>query len=147
MDTHPLLQGIEPPSGYSFKRALQLADSVGSELVIYIDAIESKHIKRGVATFFFGAEGKFSAIGRPLAQCIHDEMAGLAGVDNRGCSSENSVILGKPHAPAVRVELGNLSDRIDRARLGDRQHINQLADAISRGISRLYELNLPDSLQ
>lgn len=46
-------------------------------------------------------------------------------------------------APTVRVELGNLSHPIDRARLRDPRHILALADAITRGISRLYGLELP----
>jgi hypothetical protein len=43
----------------------------------------------------------------------------------------------------VRVELGNINDHGDRARLENQEHQQQLATAIMMGISRLYELELP----
>jgi N-acetylmuramoyl-L-alanine amidase len=143
LNDHPILQGAEFPEGYGAERAAQLADSINAELVIYLDVLDDPGTRPGVATYFFKTSTADSAIGAPLARCIHDELRQVDGVDDRGCSGEDSHLLQVPKAPTVRVELGNLSHPLDRARLQDPQHIQDLADAITRGISRLYGLELP----
>ena len=143
LNDHPILQGAELPKGYTPERAAQLADSIDAELVIYLDILNNPSIASGVATYYFSTGTSDSAIGTPLAKCIHDELERVPGVNDRGCIGEDSHLLQQPNAPTVRVELGNLSDPDDRARLGDQEHLHQLATAIMLGISRLYELELP----
>jgi N-acetylmuramoyl-L-alanine amidase len=143
LNDHPILQGAEFPEGYTAERAAQLADSINAELVIYLNVLDDPGTRLGVATYFFKTNTADSAIGAPLARCIHDELRQVDGVDDRGCNGEDSQLLQAPKAPTVRIELGNLSHPIDRARLQDPQHIQDLADAITRGISRLYGLELP----
>ena len=144
LNDHPFLQGAEFPEGYNPERAVQLADSIHAELVIYLDVLDSPEVGPGVATYFYRAGESDSAIGTPLAECIHDELIRVPTVRDRGCTGEDSPLLQGPNAPTVRVELGNLSDPDDRARLGDRGNIRQLANAIMLGISRLYDLELPN---
>jgi N-acetylmuramoyl-L-alanine amidase len=143
LNDHPILQGAEFPEGYTPERAVQLANSIDAELVVYLDVLDSADTEPGIATFFFSTGTSDSAIGAPLAGCIHDELTGLPEVSNRGCKGEDSPLLQGPNAPTVRIELGNLSDQADRARLEDRRYIKQLASAIMTGISRLYDLDLP----
>jgi len=143
LNDHPILQGAEFPAGYTAERAAQLADSIDAELVIYLDVLDDSSARPGVATYFFKTSTSDSAVGAPLARCIHDELRQVQGVVDRGCSGEDSHLLQAPEAPTVRVELGNLSHPLDRTRLQDPQHIQDLADAITRGISRLYDLELP----
>jgi N-acetylmuramoyl-L-alanine amidase len=145
LNEHPILQGEEFPEGYTPGRTSQLANSIDAELVIYLGVLDSAEAEPGVATFFFSTGTSDSAIGAPLAECIHDELIRVPGVRNRGCKGEDSSLLQKPNAPTVRIELGNLSDHDDRARLEDRNHTKRLALAIMTGISRLYDLNLPGS--
>lgn len=143
LNDHPILQGAEFPEGYTPDRAAQLADSIDAELVIYLDVPDDPATGPGVATYFFKTATSDSAIGAPLARCIHDELRRADRVPDRGCAGEDSHLLQAPQAPAVRVELGNLSHRSDQARLQDLRHIQDLANAIILGISRLYDLELP----
>jgi len=143
LNDHPILQGAELPEGYTPERATQLADSIDAELVIYLDILNSPSAGPGIATHFFSAGTSDSAIGAPLATCIHDELIRVTGVRDRGCSGEDSHLLQQPNAPTVRVELGNINDQSDRVRLENQAHQRQLATAIMLGISRLYELELP----
>ena len=144
LNEHPILQGEEFPEGYTPGRTSQLANSIDAELVIYLGVLDSAEAEPGVATFFFSTGTSDSAIGAPLAECIKI-IDSVPGVRNRGCKGEDSSLLQKPNAPTVRIELGNLSDHDDRARLEDRNHTKRLALAIMTGISRLYDLNLPGS--
>ncbi len=146
LNNHPILQADEVPEGYTPERAAQLADSIDAELVIYLDIVNSPSVGSGIATYFFSAGSSDSAIGAPLATCIHDELIRVAGVRDRGYIGEDSYLLQRPNAPTVRVELGNINDPGDRAHLEDQEHQHQLATAIMVGISRLYELELPEAL-
>ena len=143
LENHPLLQGAEFPEGYTAERTTQLADSIDAELVIYLDVLDDPGIGPGEATYFFKTSTSDSAVGAPLARCIHDELRQVHEVVDRGCIGEDSHLLQAPQAPTVRVELGNLSHPLDQRRLQEPQHIQDLADAITRGISRLYDLELP----
>jgi hypothetical protein len=144
LNDHPILQGAEFPEGYTAERAAQLADSINAELVIYLDVLDDPVTEPGVATYFFKTSTADSTIGAPLAMCIHDELRQVAGVGDRGCSGETSHLLQAPKAPTVRVELGNLGQPLDRTRLQNPQHIQHLAGALTRGITRLYSLELPE---
>ncbi|HEU5390999.1 MAG TPA: peptidoglycan-binding protein [Streptosporangiaceae bacterium] len=143
LNEHPILQGERFPEGYTPERTVQLANSIDAELVLYLDVLDSPDVEPGIATFFFSTGTSDSAIGAPLAGCIHDELVRVPGVIDRGCKGEDSPLLQGPNAPTVRIELGNLRHHADRARLEDRAHIKRLADATVTGISRLYDLNLP----
>ena len=143
LNDHPILQGAEFPEGYTPERAAQLADSIDAELVIYLDVLSTPDTGPGIATYFFSTATSDSAVGAPLARCIHDELKRVVGADDRSCRGEDSHLLQQPKAPTVRVELGNLNYQIDRERLEDQGHIHLLARAIMIGISRLYELELP----
>ncbi len=144
LNDHPILQGAEFPEEYTAERVAQLADSINAELVIYLDVLDDPGTPPGAATYFFKTSNIDSAVGAPLAMCIHDEIRQVGGVSDRGCNGEDSHLLQAPKAPTVRVELGNLSQPLDRARLQNPQHIQHLADAITRGITRLYGLELPE---
>jgi len=144
LNKHPVLQGAEFPERYSPDRAIHLANSIDAELVIYLDVLDNSEIPPGIATFFFHTGEYDSAIGTPLAECIHDELIRVPGVRDRGCIGEDSFLLQGPKAPTVRIELGNLRDPGDQERLKDGSHIKQLVAAITTGISRLYDLDLPE---
>lgn len=143
LDHHPLLQGAEFPEEWTPERAIRQANSIRAELVLYLDVLDTPDVGPGAATFFFHTGAVDSAIGAPLAACIHDELTKVPGVGDRGFMGEDSPLLQGPAAPTIRVELGNISHSDDRIRLEARDHIKQLTDAIVAGISRLYDLDLP----
>jgi Putative peptidoglycan binding domain/N-acetylmuramoyl-L-alanine amidase len=143
LNSHPVLQGAEFPEKYNPSRAFLLANSIDAELVVYLDVLDSAEAGPGVATYFFRIGSSDSAIGAPLAECVHDELIRVANVRDRGCHGEDSFLLQRPKAPTVRIELGNLADPGDRSRLEDPEHLRKLARAIMLGISRLYDLDLP----
>jgi peptidoglycan hydrolase-like protein with peptidoglycan-binding domain len=137
-------QGADIPPSHTPERAAQLADSIDAELVVYLDVIDDTGTGAGIATYYFGTATSDSAIGRPLAECIHDEIVRRTGVADRGCIGEDSRILQQPKAPTVRIELGNLAAAQDRSRLADPDHLRNLAAGMMSGVSRLYALDLPD---
>jgi len=145
LNNHPILQGAEFPAGYTPNRSFMLANSIDAELVVYLDVQDSADIEPGIATFFFRTGMSDSAVGAPLAECIHDELVRIPDVLDRGCKGENSLLLQRPKGPTVRVVLGNLGHQEDRVRLEDPEYARLLAGAIMAGISRLYELDLPSS--
>jgi peptidoglycan hydrolase-like protein with peptidoglycan-binding domain len=144
LNNHPILQGAEFPEGYTPNRSFLLANSIDAELVVYLDVQDSPDIKPGIATFFFRTGSSDSAVGAPLAECIHDELMRIPDMRDRGCTGENSLLLQRPKGPAVRVVLGNLGHPLDRVRLEDQEYAESLAKAIMMGILRLYDLDLPE---
>ena len=143
LNNHPILQGAEFPEGYTPNRSFLLANSIDAELVVYLDVQDSRDIAPGIATFFFRTGLSDSAVGAPLADCIHDELLRIPDVRDRGCTGEDSLLLQRPKCPAVRVLLGNLGHPADHMRLQDQEYAKSLASAIMTGILRLYDLNLP----
>lgn len=145
LNDHPILQGAVVPEGYTWQRTAQLADSIDAEMVIYLDVADDSDREPGIASYFFSIGKSESAIGTPLARSIHNELTRITGVNDRGAHGVDSHVLQQPEAPTVRVVLGNLGNKDDARRLRDPEDIRMLANAIMQGISRLYDLELPEA--
>jgi N-acetylmuramoyl-L-alanine amidase len=93
---------------------------------------------RGVSTYYYGTVIDRSLVGARLAELIQQEI--LSRTDFLDCRShpKSWEILRRTRMPAVRIELGYLTNPGDAARLGSAEFRDELAEAIVVAIQRLY---------
>jgi N-acetylmuramoyl-L-alanine amidase len=93
---------------------------------------------RGVATYYYGTASDRSLVGARLAELIQQEI--LARTDLLDCRSHPKTweLLRRTRMPAVRIELGYLTNPGDAARLGRPEFRDELAEAIVVAIQRLF---------
>lgn len=118
------------------------ANRMNADLLVSIHCVTSPSPKaHGLATFYFGdpGGGVHSYAGRKLADRIQDSMC--RSTDALDCRTHPRTwdILRLTRMPAVRVEVGYLSNADDAARLADRMHLDALAEAIAAGLIEYCE--------
>ena len=93
---------------------------------------------QGVSTYYYGTVNDRSLVGSRLADLIQEEI--LARTDLLDCRShpKSWALLRTTRMPAVRVELGYLSNSDDAARLARADFRDDLAEAIVVAIQRLF---------
>jgi N-acetylmuramoyl-L-alanine amidase len=93
---------------------------------------------RGVSTYYYGTVKDRSLVGARLADLIQQEI--LARTDLLDCRShpKSWELLRRTRMPAVRIELGYLSNAGDAARLAVPEFRDELAEAIVLAIQRLF---------
>ena len=92
----------------------------------------------GVSTYYYGTLIDRSLMGARLAELIQQEI--LARTDFLDCRShpKSWELLRRTRMPAVRIELGYLTNPGDAARLGNAEFRDELAEAIVVAIQQLY---------
>ncbi len=92
----------------------------------------------GVSTYYYGTLIDRSLVGARLAELIQQEI--LARTDFLDCRShpKSWELLRRTRMPAVRIELGYLTNPGDAARLGNAEFRDELAEAIVVAIQQLY---------
>lgn len=93
---------------------------------------------RGVSTYYYGTVKDRSLVGARLADLIQHEI--LSRTDLLDCRShpKSWELLRRTRMPAVRIELGYLSNPGDAARLAVPEFRDELAEAIVLAIQRLF---------
>ena len=124
----------------------QFANEVGGDLFLsmHSDANRSP-LAQGVASFHFGtATGSTSTIGETLAGFIQRELVVRTGL--RDCRAHRKTwdTLRLTRCPAVRVEIGYLTNPDDRLRLADPSFRDVVAEGILVAVKRLYLLGQND---
>lgn len=116
----------------------EFANRIGADLLVSIscDSIPCAQA-HGFATFYYGdpAGGVHSYAGRKLAERIQDQLGEhTASLD---CHSHPRTwdILRLTRMPAVRVDIGYLSNEQDAAQLRDPKHQARVAEAIAAAIT------------
>jgi N-acetylmuramoyl-L-alanine amidase len=122
------------------------ANEVGADLFLSLhnDANRSP-LAQGVASFHFGtAGGSTSTIGETLAGFIQRELVVRTGL--RDCRAHRKTwdTLRLTRCPAVRVEIGYLTNPDDRRRLADPAFRDVVAEGILVAVKRLYLLGKND---
>jgi N-acetylmuramoyl-L-alanine amidase len=127
------------------------ADRVGFANAAEADIVISLHVDgdvnpdcNGVACYYFGTapdpdgRSRRSALGAALADLIQREI--VARTDLRDCRVHPKTweLLRGTRMPAVRVEVGYLTNEHDAARLASPQFRDAVAEAIVAGVQRLY---------
>ncbi|MSO27209.1 MAG: N-acetylmuramoyl-L-alanine amidase [Candidatus Nanopelagicales bacterium] len=140
LGTQVLLTHLAQPSGVldEAERA-NFANRTGADLVVSIHVTQIvSPTPSGAATFYFGAPdgGAHSANGRALAELIQNELCGRTSALDCRTHPRTWDLLRLTRVPAVRVELGYLSNPVDAARLCDVRMQDASAEAIATGIKR-----------
>ncbi|HET6502136.1 MAG TPA: N-acetylmuramoyl-L-alanine amidase [Amycolatopsis sp.] len=113
-------------------------------LSLHCDGNQSPHA-RGVATFHFGnGYGTTSTVGELLAGFIQRELAARTGLLDCRTHAKTWEILRLTRCPAVRIEIGYLTNADDRARLSDPAFRDVVAEGILVAVKRLYLLGEGD---
>lgn len=117
------------------------ANAAEADLVISLhsDAHPSPHAS-GVATFFYGNRGygHHSPVGEQFAGLVQREI--VARTDLVDCRTHVKTwdLLRRTRMPAVRIELGYLTNPGDAARLADGRFRDVVAEAVAVAVQRLY---------
>jgi N-acetylmuramoyl-L-alanine amidase len=118
-----------------------LAREVGADVVIclHCDAHASPDA-RGVATYYWGDArvGSSSAVGSRLAGLIQREIVARTDVLDCRTHARTFDVLRMTSMPAVRVDVGYLTNPQDACRLADPGFRDLIADALVVAVQRLY---------
>ena len=118
-----------------------LANEVNADLMLslHIDGSPSK-LATGIATFHFGTDsGATSTVGETLAELVQRELVARTQMTDCRVHHRTWDILRLTKMPAIQVELGYLSNDVERDRLiRDDSLRNTLADGILVAVKRLY---------
>jgi N-acetylmuramoyl-L-alanine amidase len=102
-------------------------------------------LAQGVASFHFGTlHGSTSTIGEALAGFIQRELAARTGLRDCRAHPKTWDILRLTRCPAVRVEIGYLTNPDDRRQLSDPAFRDVVAEGILVAVKRLYLLGEND---
>lgn len=115
------------------------ANDLGADLVVslHVDRADSA-LPHGVATFYFGDPrgGHHSPSGRILAQRLHEEIITRTDVLDCRVHPRTWDLLRMTRMPAVRVELGYVSNAGDLKRLRSATFQDAIADALTTGLTQ-----------
>jgi len=117
------------------------ANSLGADLLIslHMDTAGSA-AANGTATYFYGhrALGTRSAMGGRFADLLQRELTARTDLLDCGTHEKTWDLLRRSRMPAVRLELGYLSNPADAARLADPGFRDVVAEAVVVAVQRLY---------
>ena len=139
--------GIEAPEGAggpgrpSEEDQASFANAAGADLLL------SLHVNRhpnpaaaGVATYYYGNDeyGHYSTVGERLADLVQREICARTDLLDCRVHAKTWDVLRRTRMPAVRVEVGYLSNPGDAARLADPAFRDVLAEAVAAAVQRMY---------
>lgn len=120
---------------------ISLANSTAADLIISLHADSYPNEKaHGVATYFYGssAHGIHSVVGERFASLIQREICARTDLLNCRTFAKTWDLLRLTKAPAVRIDLGYLTNPHDAERLGRGDFRDVIAEALVIAIQRLY---------
>lgn len=122
------------------------ANSAGGDLVLSLHTDgHPTTLAHGLATFHFGtSNGTSSTLGEALAEFIQRELTARTGMLDCGTHPKTWELLRMTRMPAVRVELGYLTNSQDRRKLLDPAFRDVVAEGIVVAVKRLYLLGEND---
>ena len=122
------------------------ANNAGANLVLSLHTdSHPTAMAHGVATFHFGTgNGVTSTVGEALAQFLQRELTARTGMLDCGAHPKTWELLRMTRMPAVRIELGYLTNPEDRHRLLDPACRDVIAEGILVAVKRLYLLGEND---
>ena len=120
---------------------IALANSANTDLVISLHADNYiNEIAHGVATYYYGSEAHSvrSVVGERFAALVQREITARTDLLNCRTHAKSWDLLRLTKAPAVRIDLGYLSNPGDLKRLSDSTFRETLVESIMIAIQRLY---------
>jgi N-acetylmuramoyl-L-alanine amidase len=124
----------------------RFANDTGADLFLslHVDANRSP-LAQGVACFHFGTgNGTTSTVGEALAGFIQRELAARTGMLDCHTHPATWESLRMTRCPAVRIEIGYVTNAADRAKLVDPNFRDLVAERILIAVKRLYLLGEND---
>jgi N-acetylmuramoyl-L-alanine amidase len=127
-----------------------LANGIDADLFLSLHIDSSPNpLASGVASYYFGSYGVAgratgSAIGARLAELLQDEIRTRTDLLDCRTHAKTWALLRLTRMPAVRLELGYLSNATDSRRLASAEFRDALAEAVVVAVERLY---LPDEAE
>jgi len=131
------IEGADAPPTDAERAAFANAAEADLLISLHVDGDENPSC-HGISTYYYGTPNDRSLVGARLAELIQAEV--LACTDLLDCRSHRKSweLLRTTRMPAVRIELGYLTNAGDAARLGRAEFRDALAEAIVVAIERLY---------
>jgi N-acetylmuramoyl-L-alanine amidase len=117
------------------------ANAAGADLLISLHAEAHENpAASGVATYYYGSDryGHYSSIGARFAGLVQREVCARTDLVDLRTHPMNWDILRRTRMPAVRIEVGYLTNAGDAARLADPAFRDVLAEAVVAAVQRLY---------
>ena len=103
-----------------------------------MDAHSSEHA-RGVASYYYGTgSGASSTVGEQFANLARREVIARTGMLDLGSHAKTWDLLRMTRMPAVRLDCGYLSHRVDRLLLLDARRAQRHRAAVLAAVQRLY---------
>ena len=129
------------PDGPGEEERARFANAAGADLLV------SLHVNRhdspaaaGVATYYYGTDefGHHSTVGEKLADLTQREICARTDLVDCRVHAKTWDLLRRTRMPAVRVEVGYVTNPGDALRLADPAFRDVLAQAIAAAVQRLY---------
>lgn len=122
------------------------ANEAGADLFLSLHSDANRSpLAQGVASFHFGtATGTTSTVGEALAGFIQRELVVRTGLQDCRAHPKTWDTLRLTRCPAVRIEIGYLTNPDDRRRLADPAFRDVVAEGILVSVKRLYLLGEND---
>ncbi|MCX9192023.1 N-acetylmuramoyl-L-alanine amidase [Carbonactinospora thermoautotrophica] len=117
------------------------ANATGADLVISLHVDRHRNpVANGVAAYYYGNDrfGHHSAVGEKFAGLVQREIVARTGMLDCLTHERTWDLLRRTRMPAVRIELGYLTNPGDAARLADPGFRDTVAEAIVVAVQRLY---------
>jgi N-acetylmuramoyl-L-alanine amidase len=118
-----------------------LANRTGAHLCIslHVDASENPEAA-GVSSYFFGLEphGAWSSAGERFASLVQREIVARTDLVDLRTHAKSWDLLRRTRMPAVRVDVGYLTNGHDAARLADPAFRDVVAEAVVVAVQRMY---------
>lgn len=118
-----------------------LANRTGAHLCIslHVDASENPEAA-GVSSYFFGLEphGAWSSAGERFASLVQREIVARTDLVDLRTHAKSWDLLRRTRMPAVRVDVGYLTNTHDAARLADPAFRDVVAEAVVVAVQRMY---------
>ena len=130
--------GVRPPEEET-ERA-EFANRAAATLCISLHVDVSPPEVSGVATYYYGLEAHEvrSWVGERFAGLVQREIVARTGLTNLRSHPRAWDLLRRTRMPAVRVEVGNITNPSDAARLAEPSFRDAVAEAVVVAVQRLY---------
>jgi N-acetylmuramoyl-L-alanine amidase len=140
LGTQAILSGRPGGANPTESERADFANSVGADIVVtlHVDSSDSP-VPNGIAIFYYGhpGGGVHSHSGRMLAEYLHEELTHRTDRLDCGVHPRTWDLLRLTRMPAVRVELGYISNSSDAQRLHSAGFQDAVAEGVSAAITRV----------
>lgn len=129
-----------PAGAPSVTERADLANDTRADLLISIHVTaHDSTAAQGIATYYFGrAQGIGSHIGEEFAGLLNRELTSRTGMVDLDIHPRQFELLRLTRMPAVKIEIGYLTNAADRAKLVDHAFRDIVAEGIVAAVQRFY---------